>query len=367
VQSDLFASLKGLSDAELINRVKTLVARERGATALLVAHLAELDTRDVFLREGYASLFAYCREALGLSDHEAFNRIEAARAARRFPVIIEMLTAGSVHLTAVRLLAPHLTAANHREVLEGARGRRTEQIREMVAALAPKPDAPSSVRKVPTPPPAVAPPAVVQSAEAGGKHGVAPAMPSSALASFTRPPAPPATVLPLAPDRYKLQVTIAGDTVEKMRLAKEMLRHAVPAGDEAAIIDRALTALLADLARQKFAATDRPLASRGTKPGSRDIPAAVQRAVWLRDLGGCAFVGTGGHRCSERGFVEFHHVRPYEVGGEPTVENIQLRCGRHNRYEAKVYFSRGERQGEGVVREVGPVYGAVVRPVVNSF
>jgi len=73
-----FASLKRLSDAELITRVKALAARERGATALLVAHLAELDTRDVLLREGYASLFAYCRDALQLSEHEALNRIEAA-------------------------------------------------------------------------------------------------------------------------------------------------------------------------------------------------------------------------------------------------------------------------------------------------
>ena len=126
-------SLKRLSDAELINQVKTLTARERGATALLIAHLAELDTRDVLLREGYASLFAYCREALDLSDHEALNRIEAARAARRFPVIIEMLTGGLVNLTAVRLLVSHLTDANHRRVLETARGKRTEQIREIVA------------------------------------------------------------------------------------------------------------------------------------------------------------------------------------------------------------------------------------------
>src|SRR5688572_5924982 len=105
MQHDHFASLKRLSDAELINAVKRLAAHERGTAAQLIAHLAELDTRDVTLREGYASLFAYCREALGLSEHEAFNRIEAARAARRFPIIIEMLSAGSINLTAARLLA----------------------------------------------------------------------------------------------------------------------------------------------------------------------------------------------------------------------------------------------------------------------
>jgi hypothetical protein len=66
--------------------------------------------------------------------------------------------------------------------------------------------------------------------------------------------------------------------------------------------------------------------------------------------------------------VEFHHGRPYEVGGEPTVENIQLRCGRHNRYEAKVYFNREATHGEGAVREGSASYGSAAGPVqAHSF
>jgi hypothetical protein len=70
------------------------------------------------------------------------------------------------------------------------------------------------------------------------------------------------------------------------------------------------------------------------------VPVAVKRAVWVRDLGRCAFVGTGGRRCDERAFLQFHHVRPYAVGGAATVDGIQLRCGRHNRHEAEVFFAR---------------------------
>jgi hypothetical protein len=117
-----------------------------------------------------------------------------------------------------------------------------------------------------------------------------------------------------------------------------MLRPAIPSGDEGAILDRALSALLSDLARKKFAATDRPRPSPGTGHGSRHIPAEVRRAVWLRDLGGCAFVGTRGQRCRERAFLEFHHVQPYAVGGEATLANIQLRCRGHNVHEARAFF-----------------------------
>jgi hypothetical protein len=164
-----------------------------------------------------------------------------------------------------------------------------------------------------------------------------------------------ADVRPLSPDRYRYQLTIGGTTLEKLRLARDMLRHAVPSGDDEAVLDRALEALLADLARKKFGARPQDGSPAGealssadpgagsarvAAPDSRDVPVAVKRAVWVRDLGRCAFVGTGGHRCEERAFLEFHHVRPYAAGGEPTVQNVQLRCGRHNRYEERVYFAR---------------------------
>src|SRR5688572_25633350 len=145
----LFSSLAHLSDAELVSRTKSLVARERHATAQLVAHLAELDTRDVHLREGYPSLFAYCVGVLGLSEGETANRIEVARAARRFPAVLEMLLDGAVTLTAIRLLAPHLTESNHREVLATARGTRKTDVEEHIARLAPPPDTRAAARRVP--------------------------------------------------------------------------------------------------------------------------------------------------------------------------------------------------------------------------
>jgi hypothetical protein len=165
-------------------------------------------------------------------------------------------------------------------------------------------------------------------------------------------PVGPAAVTPLSPDRYKLQLTIGGDTLEKLRLAKDMLGHAIPSGDDAAILDWALTALLAELAKKKFSDTRKPRPSRGTKAGARDPSAPVKRAVWLRDLGRCAFIGTTGHRCNERRFIEFHHIDPHALGGEATVDQIQLRCRRHNDYEGRLYFGKRRRGGDnGIVRE----------------
>jgi hypothetical protein len=160
------------------------------------------------------------------------------------------------------------------------------------------------------------------------------------------PPAPRAIVEPLASERYRVQFTATAETCRKLRLAQDLLRHQIPSGALDQVVDRALTVLLHDLARRKFAATDRPRTSSAVASGSRYIPAHVKRAVWLRDGGRCAFVAPGGRRCGERAFLEFHHVVPYGAGGEPIPGNIELRCRAHNQYEAVLHFGPGHTPAE---------------------
>jgi len=246
-----------LSDDDLVSQVKSLARCERECTARLIAHLAELDSRRLYLAAGFSSLFTYCCEVLRLSEPAAYNRIEAARAARRFPVILPMLGEGSLSLATVRLLASNLTAENEHELL--ATGKSKRQVEEMLVRYFSRPDVPSSVRKLPAavvlPPPSGAPgEAPVAALPLGGVSQTAPPVPGR------RP-----VVSPLAPDRYEIRFTASAQTREKLCQAQNLLRHAIPTGDLAEVIDRALTVLLEDVARKKFAATNRPRASRGTR------------------------------------------------------------------------------------------------------
>lgn len=123
----------------------------------------------------------------------------------------------------------------------------------------------------------------------------------------------------------------------KLRRAQDLLRHTVPNGDPGEIFDRALTLLVAQLEKQKWAAAGRPGARRQRTSSGRSIPATVRRAVSRRDEERCTFVGAHG-RCAETGGLEFHHVVPFAYGGAATEENIQLRCRAHNQYEARRDF-----------------------------
>ena len=324
-----FAAVSHLSDKNLLAEVQVAAAREREATARMIALLSQLDARRLYLGEGCSSLFAYCTQVLHLSEHAAYARIEAARTARKFPVVLDLLTGGSVTLTAVTLLSPHLTPVNHLELLNDARHKSKREVEHLVAHLRPQAAVPATVRKLP--------------AQHAREHHVTPPVvernaKSNTVPDLSPPPAArPAVVAPIAPERYKVQFTMSRETHDKLRRAQDLLRHAISDGDPAAIFDRALALLISDLERAKLAATDRPRTSRPTTAGSRHIPAAVRRDVWKRDGGQCAFVGTHG-RCSERGFLEFHHLEPYAIGGAAVVENVALRCRAHNVYEAERYF-----------------------------
>lgn len=452
-----------LSDGALLARVRELTRCERATTAELVAHLAELDVRRLYLQEGCASLFVYCTRILNLSEHAAFTRITAARLSRRLPDILRRLEDGSVHLTTLRLLGPHLTRENCGALLDEARHRSKREVEEIVARVAPRPDVASRVRKLPGArvaprreelasivgmPGAFAAPTtpgvsagMSARAEEEARPGAGPTRVE--LACMTRicvepkvmepPPVEPlrkgtprldrAATTPLSPGRYCVQFTADAATHAKIREAQDLLRREIPDGDVAAIVDRALDRLLESLRRRTNAgaragrpvdlrartagthATDRagrgdatadsdtsvrtaggaattgeaasggtagaaaasaanasaPAAApaRTTARPSRPIPAAVQRAVWARDRGRCAFVGRSGHRCGERAFLEFHHITPFAVGGGTTVANLRLLCRAHNGMESTRWFGaradgwRDEPPGAPIVQSPG--------------
>jgi hypothetical protein len=336
---NILALAAGLSDHDLLARLHVLAGTEREASVELVAHLAALDTRPaVYAAQAYGSLFRYCTQALRLSEDAACNRIEAARTCRRFPVILDLLASGEITLTSVRLLGRYLTPENHQAVLAKASRRSRPQIEALVAELAPQPDVPTSVRRLPTftalpPAPAASAPGITLEPT-----------PVTAASPPAFVPTARSIVRATAPERYRVQFAIGQDTHEKLLRVQALLRREIPDGDPARIFDRALTLLLEKVEKTKLGATARPRPCPPIRPEtdnsarSRDVPRAVKRVTWKRDGGQCAFVSPTGRRCSERTFLEFHHRHPHAKQGPATVANISLRCWRHNQYEAELIF-----------------------------
>jgi 5-methylcytosine-specific restriction endonuclease McrA len=311
------------SDHALLEGLKSLVERGVGLEADLLAHLGEVEARGLALELGFRSLFSYCVEVLHFSESVAFHRITAARAARRFPQILERIRSGELHLSGLRLLLPQMTAENCAELLDLARHQSKRVIEERLADRAPKPDAPAQLRRLAerlAVPKALAP-------DSPGPPAAAPIPIPAPVAVRARPSAEP-----LGGSRYKVQFTAGPETHAKLREAQALLRHHIPDGDLGRIFDRALDALLREARRVKFAETEHPRAQRAevAVPASRHIPAAIRRAVAERDGERCTFVALDGRRCGTRDALEFHHVVPFARSHRHRVDEITLRCRAHN-------------------------------------
>jgi hypothetical protein len=336
----------GLSDQELLDATIRSANDERRTTAELLTLLAELDTRRLYLGEGYSSLFTYCTQPLRLSESAAYSRITAARAARQFPILVNRLADGDITLTSISLLAAHLTDDNYESLLDSARHASRRDVERLVASLHAQPDIPASIRRIPNDVESRTPgPILPDRPNDTSLTLLAGSIADQLVPTDSVPTTLPRPALaPLAADRYLLRVTISGATHSKLERARDLLRHTIPTGNPAAVIDRALTVLVDQLERRRAGAVSRPSGDRNVAKGirGRHVRAAVKREVWSRDQGRCAVVGPHG-RCSETGFIEYHHVLPLAAGGATEASNLELRCRAHNAYEASTYFKNGER------------------------
>ncbi len=108
-----FRSLSQLSNHLVVAQLLQLNQQNQRLEAELLLFLVELDRRQLYREQAVASAFEYCVSRLGYSEDVAWKRVGASRLMRRFPRIYELLTEGRIHLTALMLVKPHLTEANH--------------------------------------------------------------------------------------------------------------------------------------------------------------------------------------------------------------------------------------------------------------
>lgn len=319
--------IRRLGDDELLAALLNLVRRDNELLAELLAYLGELDQRRLYLDLGFPSLHAYCMSALGMCEATAGRRITAARVCRKFPEVLARIARGELHLSAVCSMSPHLDWNNAPELIELCSNQSRRKVDEILAARFPRADVREKVR-----------------------------------------------LDPLSADRYGLHFTIDAEALEELERVRALARHRIPGGELSELFKLAMRTLRAELEKQRFSAgkTPRkrrmprdahsPVASHGdgassVTPGAepeaviehppaevakssaaRRPTADVAREVYGRDEGQCTFVAQNGRRCAAREFLEFDHIDPHALGGEPTAVNLRLRCRAHNQHYARQVY-----------------------------
>ena len=319
-----------MGDDELLAALTGLVQRDNELLAELLAHLAELDQRRLYLDLGFPSLHAYCTSALGMCESTAGRRITAARVCRKFPDVLARVAKGDLHLSAVCSMSPHLDWNNAPELIETCSNQSRRKVDEILAARFPRADVREKVR-----------------------------------------------LDPLSVDKYGLHFTIDAEALEELERVRALARHRLPGGELSELFKLAMRTLRMELEKQRFSAgkkkpgrsapaTDstppksdsiegavaqHPPAEAevAQKPVARRPSAEVAREVYARDEGQCTFVAQDGRRCGTREFLEFDHITPNALGGEPTAVNLRLRCRPHNQLYARQRYGE-QHMAQAVAR-----------------
>ncbi len=309
-----------LADRALLEQTLARVRRQCEDTAELLADLAEIDARQLYLTEGYDSMLRFCIGAYGFSEDMAYKRIQVARAARELPALFAAIAAGRINLSAARLLVPHLTCENVDELLAAA-SKSNAEIQVLLARRTPGVE----LEREPLLAAASAGELAVRQVGSLDLQRV-----TGRVAGCAAPPAASAG----GAKRMELRLQVSPDAYEKLRYARELLGHAVPSGELGEVFERAVEALIEKLEKDRLAVGSRLGTRRGHGLG-RYVPADVRRAVHARDGGRCTYVSPSGHRCESRMRLEFDHVTPVAQGGRSTVDGIRLLCRAHNQLAAE--------------------------------
>jgi 5-methylcytosine-specific restriction endonuclease McrA len=326
-----FWELEHVSDAGLRRQLSELIAGGGRTEARIVAHLAEVFGRKLYLKDGFSSLYKYCLGGLGLSEAESFNRMTAAKIARRYPIVFEMLEQRRIHLTGICLLRDFLTPSNHRELLEAAAGKTKLGVREELAKRFPAARVKDSMRKLPN-------------------RRIEPAVGVLADAQVERVDPVTGEVSP-APDvprlegsvRYRVQFDAGSELKTKIEEALALSSHANPSGDLETLFTRALDVFVEQLQKKRFGMTNRPrrrARARARRISLRraHIPHATRREVVERDGLQCAYVSATGQRCDERAFLQIHHDEAWARTRDDGAGNLRIFCAAHNRLRAEQDF-----------------------------
>ncbi len=309
------AAIKELDDKALLLAMTKVAATIREQQVRGLQLLGEVDERKLYLREGYESLWAYCTQALKLSESGASRWTRAMRAVRRDPSLLMKLAVGKISLCVVATLAdqPVLMAV--------AEGKSIREAKEMLA--------------------------VALFAETGdvAKATAAPIREKIKIKS---------------PDRVAITIEVDERVRAKIERAKEVLN----AASLSSVVEKALDLLLDKVdpilraSRRAARSAKSDKVAEAAKPAKAPKPARTRAAlsrrtrdaVIARDGGRCTFSTPDGQRCNSRRFLEVDHIQPRSCGGTDDPLNLRTLCSSHHGMFTAATFGDFRRRSPAATR-----------------
>lgn len=262
------------------------------AESELIEVLQIIDQCRGYREAGYKSLFEYTTQALKLSESVAYNLITVARKSREIPVLQEKIKSCEISLSNARAIAPVLTRANQGKWLSAASTLSKRELEKEIVREHPELRLKDREKYI-------------------------------------------------AEERLELRIGVSEKLHQKLKRAQDL---ASSKNKKAASLEETLEALVEAYLEKEdpLRKAERVWKSKEASPNkvpksSRYIPAPLKHEIYLRDQAQCTHEQNG-KRCSERRWLDIHHILPRSRGGSDTPENLTTLCKGHH----QVLHARGD-------------------------
>ncbi len=359
-----------LSNHEIIQKGDRAVRSRHELAIEILDCLVEIEGRSIFLEEGHSSLFDFCVRRWHYSPPKAGRFIAAARCTKSFPAVRNLLSRRKITLCGVSRIAGILTKENSDRILQEVSGKKFVEIEKIVASLKIAPKTRESIRPIGLQEPAVGrdrsadhedlfrPNRTLENYQIDSNLTDDQADQSGGDSPIERPMEKPE-------HRYEIRFSASEEFCRDLERAKRVCSRS---WNLEAIMGRAIKDLLEkrdperkEARRRKREAgkksklrsqsPSKPATMSGVKAAtdmkssgkrvqapparSRHIPAQLRDAVFTRDKGRCTYTSSLGMQCDSIAHLQIDHITPFCLGGEHSLKNLRLLCGKHNRLAAR--------------------------------
>ena len=377
-----FSRIKQLSHGELLSQTKLLVQKERDIHIQVLSYLAEIDSRKLYFRRGFSSLFDYAVRELGYSEGAAYRRVKAMKLCRDLPETEDRLQSGALSLSTACQLQVFfekqakkslLLKPSENVLISAEKGKFEGKTAEETVTSAQKQEQKTGIFKQSgfgfesqnqqkseektTPYQFLSQEekkSLVKRAEGCSTRATA------KLLSETDPSLslPQEKTRFLGKGKMEIKVVIDEECHKRLEELKNLLSHKNPAlsyGELLSILsEKGLrkhdprkrntrqrnqkTQRKVSAAKEEEKAKERESISTSAEKHkinkiSRTIPSGLRKYIWEKDGGQCTYVDhKTNRRCSSKRFLQIDHIQPFAMGGETEKKNLRLLCAGHNQY-----------------------------------
>ena len=344
-----------LDDFTLLKTTKSLAIEERRISIEIIHHLQEIFKRRLHLFRGYSSLFEYTVQELGYSEAAAGRRLAAMKLLTDVPEVEEKIKKGELTLT-VAAQAQRLFHAeeknNHpvsveqkKAILESLTHKSTRAAEQTLIQHSSqplsiqKPDKIKPITSTQSEVRFIADQSLIDQLDLI-KGLLANKFPQLAMAELIGEMAKISLekLQPKSPKLKKIETQAykIGPVYKETQIHNEIQTTTSGTVNETQAQKSCGAAVKLPELNRESQQKGRQTNVLGTQ--SRYIPVEVKREVFHRDQGKCQYVDAAtGRKCGSTRALQYEHKRPYAVGGNSTVDNLEILCRSHNLTRA-VYF-----------------------------